>query len=275
MNLKVFRHLWGVEDSLKDAAHRFTALGYQGLEVHVPEGGDINELKNVIRDNKLELIVLLTTPSDVFSVREHLISFRQQLQNAASLEPTLINFHAGIDAWSQAQQGEFYGNALEEIKRLGLRVSFETHRGRPTYQPWNTDRLVSEFPTIQLTLDLSHWVVVCERIINDQLELIKRVADVCVHVHARVGHSEGAQVPDPRSVRYQAELLAHERWWRIIWESQKTRGFTTTTLTPEFGPDPYLQTDLNTGQPVANLVEICEWMTTRQKEQFAIWSSSV
>jgi hypothetical protein len=39
------------------------------------------------------------------------------------------------------------------------------------------------------------------------------------------------------------------------------------TVTPEFGPDGYLQRALFTQQPVANLAEINRWMAERQRLQ--------
>ena len=40
-------------------------------------------------------------------------------------------------------------------------------------------------------------------------------------------------------------------------------------MTPEFGPDGYLQAAPFSGKPVADLDEINHWMATRQRERFA------
>jgi hypothetical protein len=46
------------------------------------------------------------------------------------------------------------------------------------------------------------------------------------------------------------------------------RGFTGMTMTPEFGPDGYLQCAPFTRVPVADLWEINSWIGLRQRERF-------
>ncbi|MEI8313791.1 MAG: hypothetical protein WCH98_23855, partial [Verrucomicrobiota bacterium] len=57
--------------------------------------------------------------------------------------------------------------------------------------------------------------------------------------------------------------------WNIIWQSQSARRLTESTLTPEFGPPPYMHTLPHTHVPVADLAEICDWMARRQRINFA------
>jgi hypothetical protein len=85
------------------------------------------------------------------------------------------------------------------------------------------------------------------------------------HVHARVGYAQGPQVPDPRAPEYEPELLAHERWWRRIALAAKERGQESFTVTPEFGPDGYLQQAPFSKRPVADLGELNRWMALRQR----------
>ncbi len=125
------------------------------------------------------------------------------------------------------------------------------------------------FENLKLCCDFSHWVCVCERLIDDQTAIIAQCAQRAIHLHARVGYEEGPQVPDPRAPEYRQHLEAHERWWDIIWSAQKQRGMEESTLTPEFGPPPYLHTLAYTGTPVAKLWEICNWQAKRQAERFA------
>ncbi|NJR12825.1 hypothetical protein HC776_02935 [bacterium] len=70
---------------------------------------------------------------------------------------------------------------------------------------------------------------------------------------------------------YRRHLEAHEQWWRLIWQAQRTNGVTLTTLTPEFGPPPYLHTLPFTDTPVSDLAAICDWMAVRETEQFDLW----
>jgi hypothetical protein len=54
----------------------------------------------------------------------------------------------------------------------------------------------------------------------------------------------------------------------MIWQSQWERGLAESTLTPEFGPPPYLPTLPHTYVPVADLANVCDWMARRQTERF-------
>ena len=101
------------------------------------------------------------------------------------------------------------------------------------------------------------------------MEIIQRCAERCIHMHARVGYPEGPQVADPRAPESQMYLEAHEHWWDIIWDSQATRGMEVSTLTPEYGPPPYLQILPYTAAPVANLWEICRWQAEREADRFS------
>jgi hypothetical protein len=48
----------------------------------------------------------------------------------------------------------------------------------------------------------------------------------------------------------------------------KTNWMVVSSLTPEFGPPPYLHTLPFTQAPVADLAEMCDWMARRQAARF-------
>ena len=74
--------------------------------------------------------------------------------------------------------------------------------------------------------------------------------------------------------RHATAVEAHLRWWRVVWESQKRRGFETVTMTPEFGPDGYLQCEPFTQKPVADLWELNVWTANRLRQEFAQWEQA-
>ena len=131
-----------------------------------------------------------------------------------------------------------------------------------------TRDILSQLPALKLTCDFSHWCVVCERLIDTEAEILSLCARHAHHIHTRVGYDQGPQVPHPAAPEFRAALEAHERWWSQIWQEQSARGRTTSTLTPEFGPDGYLHCQPFTGQPVADLNEINRWMARRERQQF-------
>jgi sugar phosphate isomerase/epimerase len=271
MNLNCYRHLWGVTQDLETALPTFKATGYEGIECWLAVQ-DVPHLASLLRQHQLPLIAqILTMPAEgqAHSVKAHLDSFERQLELALSLAPVKINLHGGWDAWSHLEQGKFMEQVLPRLAQTGLPAGFETHRSRITSTPWNTRWLLEQFPEMRLTLDLSHWVVVCERLPLDQLETIQLAASRAVHVHARVGFEQGPQVSDPRAPEFATHLAVHESWWEMVWQAQAARGEGRSSLTPEFGPTPYLPSLPYTQAPVADLSEICDWMMQRQKIRFA------
>ncbi|MCG8607589.1 sugar phosphate isomerase/epimerase, partial [bacterium] len=72
-----------------------------------------------------------------------------------------------------------------------------------------------------------------------------------------------------RAPDYKTELEVHERWWDMILIAQNKRGVQESTLTPEFGPPPYLQTLPYTQAAVTDLWDVCNWQARRQAERFS------
>lgn len=274
MELVLARHFWGADLSggLESAAASWRATGYRALETcirHVPPA-ESDVFKKLLRTGEWQWVAGVYT--DMFntggSVATHLASLREQIEECADFSPFLINSHSGLDRWSAEQMEDFFGGALELENRFGIPLAHETHRRRALATPWATAAVLRRFPELKLTADLSHWVCVCERLLEDFDELISKVARQTFHVHARVGFEHGPQVPDPRVPEWATQLNAHEAWWAHIWKSQRERGLAVSTLTPEFGPPPYLWTWPHTREPAADLAEVCDWMALRLRERF-------
>lgn len=277
MRLEVFRSLWGLvgegcrfrmEETFAALAHvRGAAVGYRGIEyvaMMVPDRAAFGE---ALARHELESIPMVITFGG--SVDEHLSSYRMQLEWAREIPHRLVISHSGSDAFDEDDARRFFDEALRIERDLGVTVAHETHRGRILFHPWITKRMVDRFEDLKLNCDLSHWVVVAERLIEDQTDLIAHCAERTIHVHARVGHEHGPQVADPRAPEFRPHLEAHERWWSTIWDAQERRGMEVSTLTPEFGPPPYQPVLPYTKMPTADLETICDWMAERQKTRFA------
>ncbi len=267
MELMIFRHLWGTAGQWEELFPRFKLAGYRGIESALPPPDDRKRLRGLLRKHKLEFI------AQVFSrgknVVEHLESLREQLAVARTFGPRFINSHSGQDGFSEDESFQFYEGALQLEARFGVPIAHETHRGRILFNPWITSRLLKRFPGLKLCCDFSHWVCVCERLLEDQTAILRQCAERCLHLHARVGYEEGPQVPDPRAPEYRRHLEAHETWWQLVWQAQERRGMRVSALTPEFGPPDYLHTLPFTQAPVSDLEQICDWQARRQAEQFA------
>ena len=203
-------------------------------------------------------------PASSVGFEQHFRDLHTQIAQAQQCGALFCTCLVGSDSWPLPVAVDFFGRALELGRRLGVELSFETHRSRPTFHPWVTTALLRALPELRVTCDFSHWCVVCERLPDG--EALALAISRARHIHARVGYAQGPQVPDPRAPEFEPELLAHEDWWRRIAQSLIARDSGLITVTPEFGPDGYLQQAPYTREPVADLASINRWMATRQRE---------
>lgn len=273
MKLTLVRHLWGVDHThgLDHYLPRWRDAGYEAVEATLEFSVNRPAAEQFLKTSGWRFIPQLFSRDFIFggTVREHLDSVKRQLDDHMRYDPWFFNVHSGSDTWSFAEAEDFYGQMLEIEKSLGIAICHETHRMRYFGNPWATRAILEKFPDLKLTCDFSHWVCVAERLLPDCGDIIQLAADHCHHLHSRVGHEEGPQVSDPRAPEWEGHLTAHESWWDIIWESQKRRGMTETTLAPEFGPAPYQPLLPYTKLPVADLPDICDWMARREATRFS------
>lgn len=274
MKLQIYKTLWGHDCTLVSAINEAQQAAFNGLEGPAPENkADAEQLKTLLDDAGMTFIAEITTagsyvPERRASLQNHIDSFEEKLEHSLPLNPLFITCLGGCDAWTEDQSIEFFSTVMTLAKSADLKVCFETHRSRSLFNPWVTQHMVEQLPEMLLTVDFSHWCVVCERLIDTELDVINAIADNVHHIHARVGYEQGPQVPDPRAPEYEYALRAHQSWWQIIWQSQIKRGFETSTMTPEFGPDGYLHEAPFIKTPVADLWELNQWMAAEERDHF-------
>jgi hypothetical protein len=272
-----FRHLWGVTEPFEVAVRRFHKFGYSGIESHFGDATERRMARALFEDLGLQNIAMGFTQGHALNghtVEAHLQSLEIVLSESLETAPVCINVHAGFDAWSETDALRFFEGALEQTAKLPVPVGFETHRGRALNTPWRTLAVLNAFPELRLTLDVSHWVLVCERLPTDQAAALERAANATVHIHARIGSEQAPQVSDPSAPECTRLLRWYEALWRSVWDAQAARGEATSTFTPEFGPPDYQPTLPYTRAPLADLEIACTWMTARQLEQFNLWKAS-
>lgn len=284
MELLITRSIWSGPSDWDGLLAQTLAGGFNGIEGPIPNSAqDRKTWKQQLDDHGLIFIAEATTGSDRNdpgnwwipkpdrTLADHLDDLRWSLDHAAEMGALFVSTMTGYDAWSWQQNVDFFGQALELEQQAGITLSFETHRSRSLFNPWVTRDLLQLFPTMKLTCDFSHWCVVCERLIDSEWEILERCARRAQHIHSRVGFAQQAQVSEPRAPEYQPALEAHERWWDLIWRSQQSRGFTHSTMTPEFLWDGYMGTLPYTQQPLSDVWEITCWMAQRQRQRFESW----
>jgi sugar phosphate isomerase/epimerase len=279
MELHIYKSLWAHDGSLAEAIAQAGDAGFQGIEGPPPDTAEARTAFRAALDGaRLDYIAEVTTaggyiPDGQASLHDHLQSLRHRLLSAAEMQARFVTCLGGCDAWSEDASVDFFGRAIEMAMGLGLRICFETHRGRPTFNPWATERIVTQLPDMRLTADYSHWCVVCERLLEDEQQTLRALAPRVHHIHARVGYAQGPQVPHPAAPEHAQALAAHQRWWAEIWSAQHARGYEVSTLTPEFGPDGYLQARPFTREPVAELWALNRWMAETERRHYGDWSA--
>ncbi len=275
MQLRLFKSLWTHSGPLENAITDVRDSDFDGIEGPIPED---NADRKILLNSGLPLVAEISTgtaagvyvPSPRLSPADHLRDLRERVTAALQFDPIKLTILAGSDLWPLHDSINFFREALAIACNHHPHVSFETHRARPTFHPLATSAILEAIPDFPLTCDFSHWCVVTERttILDELPDFLARCAANCRHVHARVGYDQGAQVPHPRASEHSSALAAHERWWDAIWKAQAARGDSTTTVTPESGPDGYLHCEPFTQKPVADLWEINRWMGHRQRSRF-------
>jgi len=274
MKLEYFKTMWGFEGDFEAACIEAKEEGFKGIEGQAPKGKEERAYwKACLEKYELDYIGEIVTGGDYvparhLSVEEHLEDVKMAIENALELKPRFMTCLGGLDAWSNEESITFFTCVMKHAKDHNIQIVFETHRSRILFTPWRTREITEALPQIKLTLDISHWCVVCERLMSTELETIKAIAPYVHHIHGRVGYDQGPQVPHPGAPEYKEALLSHQEIWEIIWDSQQSKGYDVTTMTPEFGPDGYLHTLPFTNAPVADLWELNCWMARTEREHF-------
>src|SRR5262249_35571085 len=142
--------------------------GYAAVEAQVPGDDQIGLFMRLLRERRLGFVAMVITEGAGYE--DHISSFRAKIEQCRALEPLKITVNAGKDWWPFDLQKTFFAEALETERRIGLEVNHETHRGRPMFTPSATARLLREFPQLYINADFSHFVNVCESLLEDQAQ---------------------------------------------------------------------------------------------------------
>ena len=269
MKLLFFRSVWGLEDcpTLEDKFKRIKAGGFDGVELDVPlEVETCKRARQALEDLGLAVVAQQWRSSGA-TVAEHTASFEPQYERALLLQPLYLNSHTGRDHFTFEENLEIFDHASALAARYGLAVWHETHRSRALFSVPSTARFLAARPQLQLVADFSHWCCVHESLLADQAAGVQQAIARSFAIHARVGHAEGPQVPDPRDALWQPNLAAHLAWWRSIAATRAAAGCPWLAITPEFGPAPYMTLLPYSRQPIADLWELNCFMRDWLKDQ--------
>jgi len=222
-------------------------LSYILLHAELEEGKDFNRYKAALERNLYTLLEYQTRDA----------------------KPRFIVSQTGREYYSYAQMEECFAICDRISRESSVKIVQETHRNKWSFAAHVVKDYLKRFPDLELALDFSHWVCVSESYLEDQNDAIELAIKHGRHLHARVGFPEGPQVTDPRAPENETALMHHLAWWDR-WVAHLTKiGVGCATITPEFGPYPYMQYSPFTTDPVASQWEINCWMMRLLKARYA------
>jgi sugar phosphate isomerase/epimerase len=272
MRLLFFCPAWGSRDlPVEVLMEKVKNAGYDGVEMSLPWAGDPLQARVLkgIAGQGLDLIAQHheTIDSDP---EKHLAEYGRRLEYLAAARPRFINSQTGRDWFSIGQNQRLIAAAREISERSGVPILHETHRGRFSFNAHGTAEYLRADPGLRLAVDFSHWCAVSESLLEDQPEAVALAISRADHIHARVGYPEGPQISDPRAPEWKPALDAHLGWWDRIIQAHKEKGTPVLTITPEFGPAPYMPLLPYTRMPVANQWEVNVYMMGLLRERYRL-----
>ncbi len=269
MKIRFICPLWGsAQLPIEQFCEQVAAAGYDGVEAPVPTGNRPQSRKVVSAIQSARLVWVAqhweTADSDV---EQHIVKFKERLSWQAEFEPAFINSQTGRDWFSFDQNRRVIDAARAVEEESGVKIIYETHRGKFSFCAQATRAFLEAYPDMRLTADFSHWCNVSESLLEDQQDAVSLAIARTDHIHARIGWQEGPQINDPRAPEWKDIVEVHLGWWDRIVEAHRLSG-QDLTITPEFGPYPYMPTLPFTRQPVASQWDINEYMMNLLKKRY-------
>lgn len=258
---------WGSDNlSASDFFELVKIKGFQGVEINLPEDETFEKeflrgLEKSREQNPNFICVLQQVlPVKLETVEAYILNVLTQLERMLPYYPNFINSHTGKDHFS-FKDNCLVIEAIEDFsKQNNIPVFHEIHRGRFTFHSGTTLSYLDKYPQLKLVGDLSHWCVVSESMLQDQEHILEKIIPHIKHIHARVGFEQAPQVNNPFAPEWNTYLEQYLLWWqRIIKEHISLDTF---SITPEFGPYPYMPQSPFSKKPLANQQELNVTMKT-------------
>lgn len=250
---------WGQEGTHAPAfLKRVQEEGYQGVEINFPDSDRfVTEFQatliNIRSANKAFVFIAQQVLAPAYeSADEYITRMKKRLNYLVSLKPDFINSHTGKDYFSFDDNCRIIEIAENISAQSGIPILHETHRGRFTFHAATLLPYLKRFPELKLTADFSHWCTVSESMLEDQRDILEIIIPHIHHIHARIGYEHAPQVNDPFAPEWKEHLNHFIEWWQKIILKQSRNGKSAITITPEFGPVPYMPTIPYSQKPLAD-----------------------
>ena len=275
MKIKFFCPRWGFEnipwerflEDVKDA-------GYAGIEwFPFGEKTDHQKVVSLLKQHELQFCIVMTVIVQHNNFEDYLLALEKQL-----LDLCIIGSGEYVPLHITAQTGReyFFAEQVEECliccklisQQTGIPIYQETHRNKWAYAAHVVYPFLEKHPDLLLTLDVSHWFCVSESYLDDQQVAVEKAIQHACHIHARVGHTQGPQVYEPSSPEFAEALEAHLKIWDRWIQTKLEKGEEFCTITPEFGPPPYMVFANREGSPEKEQWRLNYWMKSLLENRY-------
>lgn len=270
MDLQFYCPRWGSETIPWDPfLQKVADAGYDGIEYGIGYGvseKELDEVWSLAAKRKVRLIAQCYDTGQA----DHSIHVDGYCAWLARMKPyrcEKIDSQTGRDIFSFEQNKVLIDEAARFTRDTGVPIVHETHRNKALFAAHVSREILSKMPDMVITFDVSHWVNVAESYLEDQPQALQLAIERAEHIHARVGYPEGPQVPDPRIPGWQEALTRHIDWWDRI-ARRKRKEDAVLTITPEFGPYPYMVPVPATGKPISDQWEVNVFMMDLLKNRY-------
>lgn len=267
MKIEFFCPRWGAEQlPWPEFLQQVQDAGYAGIEwFPYGEQCDHDEVIALLQAKGLKWCIVTAVINMPAGFDAYLQELRKQLTSLAAMgkgvwPPLFISTQTGREYFTEEQTGHCLEVCREVSLGTGIAIHQETHRNKWSYAAHVVNPILEKFPDTLLTFDISHWFCVSESYLEDQQPAVQMAITHARHIHARVGHKEGPQVYEPSSPEYADALKAHLAVWDEYIKQRKEAGATSCTITPEFGPPPYLVFANRSGTPQQEQWRVNLWM---------------
>ena len=264
MEIKYICTYWGCEHlSAKQFLSNVVENGYDGVEINFPDdehfisefNAELECIRNTVNSNFI-FIAQQVLPNKKETVNEYIDRITQRLEFLIQLKPNYINSHTGKDFFDFSDNCKIIEICNQLTRVSGIPIWHEIHRGRFSFHLKTLVSYLDIFPKINLIADFSHFCVVSESDLHDQYDLLSKIYPNIKHIHARIGFEQSPQVNNPFAPEWKTYLEQYLSWWKEIIAIQKNKKSEICTITPEFGPFPYMPQEPFTKKPLSNQWEI-------------------
>jgi hypothetical protein len=258
MNILYSSTYWGSESlSPENFINKTIGDGFNGVELFLQPPDETTNLfmraidaVKMINNDFYFIALQLVFPAKE-SVMGYIKKMDRNLASISSLNPLFINSHTGKDYYSFDDNCRVIEAAMNFSAKNNIRILHETHRSRFAFHTATLLPYLEKFPEMELTGDLSHFCVVSESMLEDQEEILEKIFPHISHLHARVGYEQGSQVNDPKAPEWNSHINRFINWWHQIIKLKQKAGQKVFTITPEFGPIPYMPVMPYTKEPMS------------------------